>query len=102
MLPSSLCVYVYVCASSVRGHDRGRIPTHSHTLNPQRTPKQQACKHAPEALDKALGPLDLLPRLLKLLKLPSRNEEGNRGPTENAVSALLSICQGRCGFVVGR
>ncbi len=76
------------------------IGTTSHRLIMRPHP-MQACKHAPECLDKALlpqgpKPLDLLPRLLRLLKHPQRNEEGQRAPTENAVSALLSICQGAC------
>jgi len=54
----------------------------------------QVCKHAPDCLDKALEPFNLLPRLISLLQWPQRNEETHRGATENVVSALLSICQG--------
>lgn len=54
----------------------------------------QVCKHAPDCLDKALEPFNLLPRLISLLHWPQRNEETHRGATENVVSALLSICQG--------
>lgn len=54
----------------------------------------QICKHAPDCLDKALVSFNLLPRLIALLRWPHRMEEVHRGPTENVVSALLSICQG--------
>lgn len=37
----------------------------------------------------------VLPKLLKLLNDPQRNDADFRAVTENAVSALGSMCQGR-------
>jgi hypothetical protein len=54
----------------------------------------QVAKHAPEYLDGALLPMRVLETLVKILHLQDRNKDTCRAATENAVSALMSICQG--------